>query len=240
MAQWYENWFDEDYLELYPNRNQDEARRAIHSILPLMSSMPKGPMLDLACGQGRHLTLLSEIYADTFGIDLSLILLKKIPYPFRSQAICANMLQLPVKPSSLSAVFMWFTSFGYFDEADNRAVIKKISKTLKPNGFFLVDLLNEKLIRQSLIHEDTIETDNYRFFNQRRLEGSILTKDVVITRKSTGSQRRIQERLRLYSPEEMTNLMSSSNLRLKLTLGDYDGNSFHPSSPRWIGIYQHS
>lgn len=129
------------------------------------------------------------------------------------------MLNLPLKTSSLSAVFMWFTSFGYFDDSDNRSLIKNISNTLKPKGFFLVDLFNEKLIRQSLVSEDTQETEHYLFLNQRRLEGSLLTKDILITRKSTGAKRRVQERIRLYQPDEMNNLMEANDLRLKLTLG---------------------
>ena len=240
MAEWYENWFDEVYLELYPHRSQAEASQAIRSILPLMSSMPQGPMLDLACGLGRHLICLSDLYPEAFGMDLSLTLLKKTTPTLRSQVFCANMLNLPLKASSLSAVFMWFTSFGYFDDSDNRSLIKNISNTLKPKGFFLVDLFNEKLIRQSLVSEDTQETEHYLFLNQRRLEGSLLTKDILITRKSTGAKRRVQERIRLYQPDEMNNLMEANDLRLKLTLGGYDGTSFQPLAPRWIGIYQRS
>lgn len=239
MAEWYENWFDEVYLELYPHRNQAEAREAIASIFPLMSSLPNGPLLDLACGQGRHLAFLSELHSETFGMDLSLTLLKKAPSSVRSQVFCANMLNLPLKPSSLSAVFMWFTSFGYFDDSNNKLLIEKVGKILKPGGYFLVDLLNETLVRQSLVAEDTQETEHYHVSNQRRLEGSLLTKDILITRKSTGAKRRIQERIRLYHPDEMNHLMEASDLRLKLSLGGYDGIGFHPAAPRWIGIYQH-
>lgn len=82
-----------------------------------------------------------------------------------------------------------------------------------------MDLFNEKLIRQSLVSEDTQETEHYLFLNQRRLEGSLLTKDILITRKSTGAKRRVQERIRLYQPDEMNNLMEANDLRLKLTLG---------------------
>ncbi|MFM8234719.1 MAG: class I SAM-dependent methyltransferase [Holophagaceae bacterium] len=240
MVEWYENWFDEAYIELYPHRSLSEARQAVHSILPLMTSIPPGPMLDLACGQGRHLSPLVELHTDTFGMDLSLPLLKMTPNTIRSRVFCANMLNFPLKSSSLSAVFMWFTSFGYFDDLHNRTLIRNISDSLKPQGYLVIDLLNESLVRESLIPEDTQETEHYLFHNHRRLEGNWLTKDISITHKSTGDQRRVQERIRLYPPPEMNTLMRAHDLSLKLTLGAYDGTIFHPSAPRWIGIYQHS
>src|SRR6266850_155017 len=54
MTEWFEEWFGEEYLQLYPHRDAAEAERAVALILERTGFVPGWRVLDVACGAGRH------------------------------------------------------------------------------------------------------------------------------------------------------------------------------------------
>src|SRR5207248_726507 len=115
-ADWFEEWFGEDYLHIYQHRDETEAERAIELIATNLAGRRIDTVLDLACGAGRHTRVLRERWW-TVGLDLSMSLLKlarkesdDAPY------VRADMRELPFGDSSFDLVVNLFTSFGYFDD----------------------------------------------------------------------------------------------------------------------------
>ena len=54
MAEWFEEWFNDEYLELYPHRDDAEADRLV-SLLQDVTPWREGwRVLDVGCGPGRH------------------------------------------------------------------------------------------------------------------------------------------------------------------------------------------
>ena len=72
---WYQEWFGEEYLELYAHRDDEEARRQV-AFFREHAGRVDGVVLDLACGTGRHLTELNAEGYDAVGCDLSFTLLR--------------------------------------------------------------------------------------------------------------------------------------------------------------------
>jgi cyclopropane fatty-acyl-phospholipid synthase-like methyltransferase len=50
----YEEWFGEEYLALYPHRDDEEAREVAALIAGRIDVLAGSPALDLGCGSGRH------------------------------------------------------------------------------------------------------------------------------------------------------------------------------------------
>ena len=48
---WWESWFGEEYLDLYPHRDLESARREVQFALAHLPCSPT-PLLDLCCGSG--------------------------------------------------------------------------------------------------------------------------------------------------------------------------------------------
>src|SRR5436305_138734 len=112
---WYQEWFGEEYLELYAHRDDEEARRQV-AFFREHAGRVDGVVLDLACGTGRHLTELNAEGYDAVGCDLSFTLLRTGideygPLP----GARADMRALPFGSDSVDGFVNFFTCFGYVE-----------------------------------------------------------------------------------------------------------------------------
>ena len=237
MSEWFEDWFDADYAALYAHRDANEARLAVATALESAPEFAQGPVLDLACGGGRHLAELRKTNPDAFGIDLSATLLGLAPQALRPWLLRADMRKLPVKPG-LSGITLWFTPFGYFSDEDNAALLRTLSGLLRPGGVLLVDYLNTHEVRRTLVPEDTQERNGIRVLSRRRIEDHRVIKEMELLRLDTGETRQARESVHLYEPQEFEAMASQAGLKLRQTLGAYDGSAFDDRSPRWIALFE--
>src|SRR5512143_3918540 len=109
---WYREWFGEEYLELYSYRDTEEARQQVDFFNEQFGPI-RGPLLDLACGTGRHLNELKERGYRPAGCDLSFTLLLAGHKEHGGIPVArADMRQLPFCSASFAGLVNFFTSFG--------------------------------------------------------------------------------------------------------------------------------
>src|SRR5580698_7109890 len=69
---WFQEWFDSPYYHtLYVDRDEKEAAAFIDRLLMYLHPAPGSLMLDVACGRGRHASILAGKGFDVTGIDLA-------------------------------------------------------------------------------------------------------------------------------------------------------------------------
>jgi len=238
MAEWFEAWFDEDYALLYAHRDREEARLAVELALREAPELAKGPVLDLACGSGRHLEILKQINPLAFGMDLSPSLLGLAPTNLRPWLLRGDMRALPVKRGTLSGICLWFTPFGYFSDEQNHRLMQDLGALLRPGGVLVMDYLNAEQVARTLVPEDVIERNGVRIHSFRTLEGHRLVKRMELTRLDSGDRREALESVRLYHPQDLLEMAQPAGLHLRRAFGSYNGEAFTNQSPRWIGLFQ--
>ncbi len=239
MGEWFKDWFDADYATLYAHRDDGEAEQAVNTALSVAPELGAGPVLDLACGTGRHLTALRRRNPLAFGLDLSEALLGEASADLKPWLLRGDMRRLPVRPGTLSGITLWFTPFGYFSDAANTELLHRLSALLRPEGVLLVDFLNAEHLACTLVPEDTLEQGGIRVHSLRAIEGGRIVKRMTLTRAAGGRARQAVESIRLYTPEELRHMASGAGLACHAELGDYAGSTFVPGdSPRWIGIFR--
>ncbi|MFN7959259.1 MAG: class I SAM-dependent methyltransferase [Holophagaceae bacterium] len=238
MTEWFETWFDEDYARLYAHRDAEEARVALGRAMRVAPELTEGPVLDLACGAGRHLEILRRANPLAFGMDLSRPLLQMAPGGLRPWLLRGDMRQIPVKDGTLHGICLWFTPFGYFSDGENRALMMRLGALLQPQGVLVMDYLNADLVARTLVPEETVERGIIRAQSRRSLEGDRLVKRMVLTRTDTGEVRDVLESVRLYHPTDLQEMAVRAGLRLRRVMGTYAGEAFTDDSPRWIGVFE--
>jgi SAM-dependent methyltransferase len=243
MVPWFRSWFGEEYLHLYPHRDQDEADQAVALLLRqpgtrLGPGAGPGPrrVLDLGCGAGRHLRALAAAGLRPVGMDLSLPLLREA----RNTApgcprVRGDMRHLPFADSSFDIVTSFFTSFGYFDsDAEDRKVLAEMNRVLEPDGRILLDFLNAEQVRATLEPRDERMVDGKLVVQLRRLvdDGRRVEKRIRIRGK--GVEEDFVERVRLYDAAELEELLGAVGLRVEARFGDYGGGPPAAAAPREI------
>jgi SAM-dependent methyltransferase len=235
-AEWFEEWFGEEYLELYPHRDESEAERAVDLIVAHAEARADARALDLACGAGRHVQRLRESGFRAFGLDLSLPLLCRA-HADDIPTVRADMRVLPVASGSLDLVTSFFTSFGYFpDSADDQRVLREIRRVLVPGGRFAIDFLNADRVRDDLRPRDEVELGLRRFVQTRRLVdgGRVVEKRIEIYDAGRREPRVFHERVRLYTADELASLLEGAGIDAYASFGDYGGAPIGPDTPRVI------
>jgi SAM-dependent methyltransferase len=233
MSEWFEEWFGEDYVALYPHRNEAEAERAVAFIARTIGTRAVRRVLDLACGSGRHAKYLGANWW-TAGIDLSEVLLR-IARRNESPArlVRGDIRALPYRDSSFDLVVNLFTSFGYFEtDLEHELVIRDLARVIEPRGTFVLDYLNADAVRAQLVPHDG-RTIGGRVVEQRREitdAGRFVVKHISL--KNEG--REFVERVRLFTRRELEEMLDRAGFRIETAYGDYSGESLTETSPRVI------
>lgn len=235
---WYRRWFGEAYLEAYPHRDEAEADDAVDLLLREIALGPGARLLDLACGEGRHMRSLGRRGLRPVGLDLSSSLLRRArDREPEAPLVRADMRDLPFRPGTFGVVTSFFTSFGYFSsDEDDRRVLVEIRRVLEPGGHLFLDFLNAPKVRETLSPRDEDELNGKRIVQERRLVegGRAVEKTIRIDGTGTGEPEVFHERVRLYSPEELAGLLTRHGLEPERWFGDYEGGALGPAAPRAI------
>jgi SAM-dependent methyltransferase len=252
---WYATAFGAHYPLLYRHRDATEAQQCL-DLLPRLAPFGDGPVLDLGCGQGRHLALLAERGLRAIGLDLSpaLLAIARAQNP-RGELVRADMRAIPLAARSCSAVLSLFTAFGYFGDARaNAPVATEVGRVLQPAGHWFLDFLNSRRVARELAGGPlaTERTQGpLRVREERRLVEAPrrVVKEVALAplpgRDDEAAGWGVPlpgvcytEEVALLTLDELDALAAAAGLRRVAAAGDYTGAPLDDASPRWLLVYR--
>jgi SAM-dependent methyltransferase len=236
MSEWFEEWFGEEYLQLYPHRDAAEAGRAVDLILGRVGFVPGWRVLDVACGAGRHARAFEAAGARCVGLDLSAALLRAARQVTAAPLVRADMRALPIRPGSMDLTVNLFTSFGYFEhDAEHATALGEMVSTLRSGGWFVIDFLNPPAVRARLVPRESQRLNGTPIEVERSVspDGRYVCKTI-----RTGSGRRFTERVRLFGAGEIEAMLGAMGVTVRERYGDYDASPLSPESPRTILLGQ--
>jgi len=235
-AEWFRDWFGDAYLSLYPHRDEEEAESGVRLFVEDGEVRPGTRVLDLACGAGRHLERLRDRGYEATGMDLSATLLAEARLrPGVSGAIVrGDMRALPFEDEAFGALVNFFTSFGYFLTAEeDLQVVGEIRRVLQPGAPFIMDYLNAPWVIDRLEPETLSEINGQRVRQVRWVEGDQVFKRIELL--DGGAEPNVfHERVRLYDPAVLEQILRERGLAVEARFGGYDGALFDSGSPRLI------
>lgn len=229
MTEWYRVAFGEVYPLVYAHRDDAEAERVATAFAPRLGGT--GPVLDVACGGGRHTAAFARAGVDTVGVDLSEFLLAEAVQRrgLAGRVVLGDMRSLPFRDGALGGAMNMFTSFGYFDdEADDARALAEVARVLRPDARFLMDFANAASIGEVDVETTRRVEGGVRIEERRECAGRVLTKRVRVVRPD-GSDARYEERVRMYTAAELEALLAGVGLQVRARFGDYQAGAFDPS-----------
>jgi SAM-dependent methyltransferase len=238
MAEWFASWFGSPhYRRLYAHRDESEASRFVDALLARLRPAAAARVLDLGCGTGRHARRLAAKGYDVTGLDLaseSIDLAKA--HERRGLHFARHDMRVPFGAEKFDWVFNLFTSFGYFERAEEHlAVLANVTRSLKAGGRLVLDYINVRHAEAHLTRHETIDRDGIRYRISRWLETGHIVKQIAIETDDGTVPPVHVERVARFSLEDFKLMFALQGLKLEQIYGDYGLGAFDlATSPRLI------
>lgn len=232
MGDWFEEWFGEEYLQLYPHRDAIDAERIVGLIERTLPGESHGLVLDICCGAGRHALAFRNRGFRPVGVDLSAHLLERAREVAQVPLVRADIRRLPFRRASVGLAVNLFTSFGYFEhDHEHAAALEQMLAPVRPGGWFVIDFLNAAQVTATLLAREETTLGETPVVIERWLhdEGRFVVKTIT-----TPNGRQFLERVRLYPREELAAMIERAGGRVRHQFGTYDGGPAGPDAPRVI------
>ena len=246
---WFETWFDTPYYHiLYKDRDFREAEHFISLLINDLKIKKDTTIIDLACGKGRHSVYLNQLGFNILGLDLSKESIsqnKKLETDITAEhflKFSVHDMRTEIYPEvsaeKVDAVFNLFTSFGYFDdEIEDKKIFKSVSNVLKDEGYFVLDFLNAKWVKNTLVPKAEIRKEDILFHITKSIENQFVIKDIRF--HDQGKDFHFFEKVKLHTLETIGNYAEEFGFERVKIYGDYNLGAFDPeTSPRCINVFK--
>lgn len=233
--------FGDDYLHFGDAVNPPEVSdREADAIWKLLSLRKGNSVLELGCGYGRIANRLAKNGVQVTGLDTSQTLLKKAKADAEELQVCVEYCLGDMRSLSwrdrFDAAVLWYTTFGYFDEADNERVLHEAALSLKKGGRLLIETANRfASLRDKWPNCEVVQRDD-------DLRITILNYDALTDRQSyertvirNGRLRRTRLSVRFYGFSEYVRMLRSAGFDTIEAHGQ-EGEEFTPYGPRLIVV----
>lgn len=234
----YNNWFDSSYYHiLYDNRDYNEAKEFVKTILNHLKLKKNSKILDAACGKGRHSIEIEKFGYKVTGIDLSKNSIKEAKKnENKNLNFLIHDISVPMN-EKYDAVFNLFTSFGYHDKKKDLDVLNAIEINLKNNGIGIIDFFNINRVKNELVKKEIIVKKDIKFNITRKVNKNYVSKNIIFEDNQTIYN--YNESVNALSLKEFEEYFSKTNLEILEVFGDYNLKEFKTNvSPRLIILFQ--
>jgi SAM-dependent methyltransferase len=213
--------FGEDYLHFYETWLTDDASdRQTELLWRVLALEPGRDVLDLACGHGRIADRLAARGARVTGLDADEFFLAKAREGGADvEYLHGDMRELPWNEPRFDAVVLWFTAFGYFDEAANAELLRSIRCVLRDGGRLVMDLNHLPALLRRLASQSWVRRGADVLLDEREWhpETSVMTTRRTVIRD--GSVREFAFDVRMYMPAELSALLREAGFSAVELLG---------------------
>ncbi len=222
-------------------------RQAFHEARFIMEKLKlkKGEsLLDIPCGTGRHSKFFSLAGIEVTGVDINPTCLAWAKRHTRGRKIQfqkGNMGDLSKFRGKFDALANLFTSFGYFEtEDENDQVMREFVSTLKPGGRLALSLINKDWLLKVFQPASQVKLGKETIIEAREYyrQTSTVTAHWFHLNKNHTKADVYYNRVRVYSKEDMVELMKQCGLKRIKVFGSYSGDKFSrykSSHPVYVG-----
>ncbi|MCA9407723.1 MAG: methyltransferase domain-containing protein [Candidatus Omnitrophica bacterium] len=219
-ADWWQKIFNANYLKTDADVVEDSklTTQEIDNYLNILQLERGNRLLDVCCGQGRHvMEFIRRGYLNVTGIDRSRFLIQKARATARKENLEVKFKEgdarkLPFSESAFDNVTLLGNSFGYFETVyDDVLVLKEIFRVLKPLGKILIDITDGDYMIKNFRHRSWEWIDkNYFVCRERSLSSDkkrLISREIIShAQKGVIVDQFYAERL--YSQEEIISLLT--------------------------------
>ncbi len=221
-SDWWQTLFNSLYLKTDADLLDDTevTKKEVDLIISILGVNEETKILDLCCGQGRHvLELARRGFSNVEGYDRSQYLIRKAKARAQKENLQVKFKEgdarkLPYPSDTFDVVTILGNSFGYFDSTvQDRKVLEEISRVLKPGGKVFLDAADGDHLKKNFQPRSWEWLDRKYFVCRERAlsaDGDRLICREVISRIDRGIIADQFYAERLYNKESLFELLTNS------------------------------
>ena len=224
-SEWWRKLFNALYVKTDGDvvENGENTRREVDFLIAAAAVQPHSAILDLCCGQGRHvLELARRGFKSVMGVDRSRYLIRLARK--RAQAEGLNVVfkegdaRNPRLPeSSFDCVAIMGNSFGYFsNKQDDEKVLVTVGKMLRPSGQIVLDITDGAYMAEHFERRSWEWIDEHHFVCRERSISAdrerLISREVIVN----DEQGVIADQFyaeRLYTRDSIARLLEKTGFR---------------------------
>lgn len=218
---WFMEWFDENYRMLYRHRNSQDAKEQVRLIIDTLKPPKDAAILDLCCGEGRYTSIFQKKGYHVMGLDLSETLVRFGKQ--REPGLDLVVGDMRAIPGRFDLILSLFTSFGYFEkDEENLHALRSVYRALKPGGTYWLDFLNADYVEKHLVPETHSKlSSGIDVLEKRKIDRGRIIKDIHFS--DNGEDKHYVESVRLFTRENLEDMLMRAGFRVIHCFGDYRG-----------------
>lgn len=226
QKEWFSTWFDSPFYHvLYDERNEKEANEFLNNLVKWLKPEPGASALDLACGAGRHSRALASHGLKVSGCDLSpnsIEEAKKHSDPSLTFFVHDMREKLD---DQYQYVFNLFTSFGYFEDmSQNALVLKSIHDALIEPGILVIDFMNAHKVVRDLRSRQEIKKCDILFHIKKEVVNGRIIKTIAF--EHDGKSYFFQEKVQTLELADFQKLLADASFEILQLAGNYKLEAF--------------
>ena len=222
LPDWWQRIFNSMYLKTDADVVDDGeiTRFEVDMFADILKLKDDSVVLDLACGQGRHvLELARRGLKNLYGMDRSHYLIRRAKQTNVTEKLNVNFKEgdarkLPYPNDTFDYVMILGNSFGYFESVeDDVKILKEIFRVLKPYGRFLIDVADGNYLKKHFNPRSWEWIDKNHFVCRERSlakDGERLISREVINNINKGVVVDQFYAERLYTQERLQQILSTA------------------------------
>lgn len=241
------DWYDDDtFWNLMAPFFFNEARwegaaleiDLIENLVPLG---PESAVLDLACGPGRHSLELARRGHQVTGVDRTRSYLRQARYRAAGEGLNVAFVDRDMRefrqPDSFDAALNLFTSFGYFaDPAENALVLQNIFDSLRDGGVFVLETLGKEVLARIFQPRNWNDQDGVYWLEEREVERDWSWMKLHWVLISPEERRELDLGHWLYSAAELRGMLREAGFSEIAFYGDLAGRPYDREAGRLVAV----
>ncbi len=239
------SWHEQDgFWDTFAPTIFDAQRRSLASeeveeVVRLTGLWPTQAVCDLCCGIGRHSLELARRGYAVVAVDRTERYLQEAREAADAEGLAIEFVQEDMRrfgrPESFDLVVNLFTSFGYFEEAqDDRLVLENVYRSLKPGGQLVLEMIGKEILARIFAARDWQEIDGTILLSERKVVDAwrrIENRWILIR---DGRQREWTFSHRLYSAVELSALLEGCGFGEVQVYGGLAGSAYDEKAERMV------
>lgn len=223
------DWFKDLYDDFRMRRSfgsisEEDTRKEVDFVYDVLKLFDGAKVLDLFCGTGRHSIELAVRKCNPRGIEYNPDYLRLAEEQAKKRDVSPEFIQGDIRcvdfGEEYDGAIIMHHSFGYFSDEEDRELLKKVYKTLKKQGRFLIEILNKDWLLKNFKEREEFVVKGIRIVEERKFNAQTSRNNFTIKRYEKDGVVPKEGSWRFYSASEMKSILKDIGFRFVAGYGN--------------------